>query len=142
VSGIRGHEEAQGVLNVTMARAVVRDEDRVVHSGFADVEMGAKWAVFREEPHDPAFGLTVEPTLVTPTIAHRVSDEAWALELPITAGRSFGRFALDGELAYEHVFNGDEDEVSVLQGLLGRSLTTEAGRHLTQAKLVVEYAFH
>jgi hypothetical protein len=29
-----------------------------------------------------------------------------------------------------------------LQGLVGRSLTTEAGRHLTPAKLVVEYAFH
>lgn len=176
-------------LNVTMARAVVRDEDRVVHSGFADVEMGAKWAVFRQGENDHAFGLTVEPTLVTPTGADRVSENAWALEVPITAGRSFGRFALDGELAYEHVFNGDEDEVGVsgvfrfdvsetleigtelagstspsdfgaaewrlnvgfkqaltsyleLQGLVGRSLTTEEGRHLTQAKLVVEYAFH
>jgi hypothetical protein len=29
-----------------------------------------------------------------------------------------------------------------LQGLIGRSLTTDEGRHLTQAKVVVEYAFH
>jgi hypothetical protein len=176
-------------LNVTIARAVVRDADRVVHSGFADAEMGAKWAVFRQGQNDHAFGLTVEPTLVTPTGADRVSDHAWALEVPVTAGRSFGRFELEGELAYEHVFNGDADEVGVsgvfqfevsdtleigtelagsaapsdlgaaewrlnlgfkqaltpyleLHGLIGRSLTTEAGRHLTQAKLVVEYAFH
>jgi hypothetical protein len=176
-------------LNVTMARAVVRDEDRVLHSGFADMEMGAKWAVFRQGQNDHAFGLTVEPTLVAPTGADRVSDHAWALEVPVTAGRAFGRFELDGELAYEHVFNSDEDEVGVagvlrfdvsdtleigtelagsaspddlgaaawrlnvgfkraltpyleLQGLIGRSLTTEEGRHLTQAKLVVEYAFH
>src|SRR5690349_13989031 len=33
-------------LNATMARALVRDEDRVTRSGFADIEVGAKWAVF------------------------------------------------------------------------------------------------
>jgi hypothetical protein len=176
-------------LNVTMARAAVRDEDREVQSGFADVEMGAKWAVFRQGENAHAFGLTVEPTLVTPTGANRVSDHAWAIEVPVTVGHSFGRFALDGELAYEHAFNGDDDEVGIssvfqyevsetleigtelagsastsdfgaaewrlnvgfkqaltpyleLQGLIGRSLTTQDGRHLTQAKLVVEYAFH
>src|SRR5689334_4106317 len=100
-------------LNVTMARAVVRDADRVVQSGFADIEMGAKWAVLRQGRNDHAFGLTVEPTLITPTGADRVSDHAWALEVPVTAGRSFGRFALEGELAYEHAFNGDDDEVGV-----------------------------
>jgi hypothetical protein len=174
-------------LNFTVARAVVRDDDGVTHSGFGDLEMGAKWALFREGQR--AFGLTIEPALVAPTGADRVSDNAWIVEVPVTVGRSFGRFALRGELAYEHTFNRDDDEIGAstvvefevsealeigaelarsaapedlgdaewrlnigfkralspwleLQGLLGRSLTTEEGRHLTQAKLVVEYAFH
>jgi hypothetical protein len=29
-----------------------------------------------------------------------------------------------------------------VKALIGRSLDTEDGKHLTQAKLVVEYAFH
>jgi len=82
------------------------DEGKVV-AGFGDLELQAKYQVFKSVQHRALVAFGLESKLASGSNSRGLGGE-YAIEPFLTAGIALGPFDLIGEVAYEWILNGDE----------------------------------
>ena len=82
------------------------DEGKAV-AGFGDLELQAKYQVFKSVQYRALVAFGLESKLASGSSARGLGGE-YALEPFLTAGIALGPFDLIGEVAYEWILNGDE----------------------------------
>jgi len=82
------------------------DEGKVV-AGFGDIELQAKYQVFKSVQHRALVAFGLESKLASGSNSRGLGGE-YAIEPFLTAGIALGPFDLIGEVAYEWILNGDE----------------------------------
>ena len=82
------------------------DAGKVV-AGFGDVELQAKFQVFKSVQYRALVAFGLESKLASGSAARGLGGE-YAIEPFLTAGIALGPFDLIGEVAYEWILNGDE----------------------------------
>ncbi len=94
-------------FEVEVPFAVLDPNEGKAVAGFGDVELQAKFQVFKSVQHRTLVAFGLEHKLPSGSRARGLGGEH-AIEPFLTAGMAIGPFDLIGEMAYEWVLNGEE----------------------------------
>lgn len=98
----------------------VNESSSASSSGLRDLDLKLKWKLQQQDSASNNLDWLLEPKLTLPTgdNAAGIGGEKTSLELPLRAGRNFGKLYVTGEVRYTHVFDPGYDKLFGYGGLV------------------------